>query len=290
MKKLFTYTLLTLSCFSFLPTAAQSEVPEFFPQGTSWEEARFGHQEGDRIAFFTHLRHTVSGDTLIDGTLYKKVVTEMKILDSYDSNGGLAYLWYVDADFDWDNIGPWHWEVISSNNFGLREENGIVYVNYINFGYGVERKLYDFNWEVGKEMEEYNTLSYQYENYILNDIQEITLLDGSVAQCLYSEDGKQAERIRGIGFVDSFFDTIFLDAWGSITNFRHMINFSRNGVLLYEWDPMAYLESTTGIRQIMASPSENKGTAYTITGVGMKEDACLRAGIYIKNGKKMIVR
>ena len=292
MKTLKFYTLFTLLfVISCMPVNAQNSPQEYFPQGTTWEEAWYSYQKGESSAFFVHLRHTVSGDTLVGDVLYKRVVTEMKILDSYSTTGLSVYIYVVDPEaFGWDNIGEWHWKTIPSNNFCLREENGAVYVNYINFGYE-ERKIYDFNWEEGKQIEEYIPVKGIYESYTLNDIKEITLLDGSMAQGLYTPDGGDIERIRGIGFVNSFFDSIFLDMWGIVPQFTHMISFSRNGVLLYEWDPIPYLETFyTGIKAAESSTSEKDGSIYTITGMGVKENDHLCPGIYIKDKRKIIVK
>lgn len=296
------YTLLLFFCFSFMPMRAQEEHPEYFPQGTTWEEAYYREYDGGRHIRFLYLRHTISGDTIVDETPYKRVISEAKVLDSFNRLGLFDYYEIPPGTFSWDNIGPWHWEPLEEHNYCLREENGMVYVRYWHYC-PEEVKLYDFNWEEGKQIEEYSPLSGEYEKRTLNGIQETTLLDGTVTQGLrlsdedifwiYPADGGFV-RIKGIGYLVGLFNYMGIDYeldYSYATQFIHMLNFTRNGILLYEWDAAEYLSAFySGIEQAKSVSTKANRNTYTITGVQIDKNTTLPAGIYIKNGKKLIVK
>ena len=296
------YTLLyVICCFSFMPMRAQEEHPEFFPQGTTWEEAWYHYQEGDTRAYYIYNRYTVSGDTIVDDILYKRVIKERRVLESYEYNDEI-YEYYgipdlgsytVNPDvFNWNNTGPWHWEPVSVLNYCIREENGMVYIR--NRLYGTEEKIvYDFNWEEGKQIEEYNFNSELYDTYTFDNIIEITLLDGTIEQALTYSNSNEPRIIRGIGNLDGLFNPLGIIIWDGKPNFSHIINFYRDGTLLYEWDPTEYLENKWGVTVIKPmdmSSVKNEGNTYTITGVQIDKNTTLPPGIYIKNGKKLIVK
>ena len=248
-------TVLFMMTFYVVPSWTQETDAEFYPQGTIWEEAWFHLKKDalnidgtrDTIAIYTYLRYTIDSDSTVNDTVYKKVKAEKKVLDSYscieyDSNGPYSCQYVVDPDsFDWDNTGAYHWERLPSNDFLLREEDRKVYIRYDKYGNN-EKKMYDFNWEEGKEIEEWSYDSKKYEHYTLNNIETTTLLDGTKEKCTMLYDG-EIYSIRGIGCCLGLFKNLGEIIYDGSLQFAHLLSFSRNGKDVYKWDASGSLES-----------------------------------------------
>ena len=159
----------------------------------------------------------------------------------------LAVITSETDDFTWDNEGPYHWEDAPSYNFCLREENGNVYVRKASFG-DEERKMYDFNWEEGKQVEEWHP-TVGNVTHTLEGIQQTALLDGTTELALPNSpyQFETIGTIRGIGYLKGLFgDFGAADMWGGpgafdlpLRQFDHVVKFTRGGILLYEWNPRA---------------------------------------------------
>lgn len=269
-------------------------ITEFYPQGTTWEESSYYHYSQTDMLYI-YMRYTVSGDTIVDGTPYKRVAAESKILDSYakKTEFGGYYLSETD-DFTWDNEGPYHWEDAPSFNFCLREENGNVYVRKASFG-NEERKMYDFNWEEGKQVEEWHP-TVGNVTHTLEGIQQTALLDGTTELALPNSpyQFETIGTIRGIGYLKGLFgDFGAADMWGGpgafdlpLRQFDHVVKFTRGGILLYEWNPM----DVSGIQQIRqdTANTDADGAKYSVSGIRIGDNTPLPRGIYIQAGKKRV--
>lgn len=289
--------LLLATCLSGTTMQAQDRPPEFYPQGTTWEESSYYHYSQSDMLYI-YMRYTVSGDSIVDGITYKKVVAETRILDTFGHAGGFGgYSLQGDEDFNWGDEVPYHWESAPDYYFCLREENGNVYVRKTSFG-DEERKMYDFNWEEGKQVEEWHP-TVGNVTHTLENIQETTLLDGTTEMALPNSPYKfeTIGTIRGIGYLKGLFgDFGAADMWGGtgdpvhderLRQFDHLVKFTRCGNLLYEWSPM----DVSGIQQIRQenTNTDTDGAVFSVSGIRMDDKTPLPKGIYIQVGKKRVL-
>lgn len=239
------YLLLVSAIFFATETKAQESINEYFPQGTTWEEAEYHFKKSSTWAEYTYFRYTVDGDSIVNDTVYKRVLISRRILDSFNLREETGDFWYSYDDvakwFYWDNIGPYHWEPMANHTFCLREEGGKVYIRYWRYGKD-EKLVYDFNWEEGKQITEWNPSTKVEESYTLDGIKEVILADGSVEQGIADRWNDDITMIRGIGRLSGLFMGFGTTLYDGFPQFTHLISFTRNGFLTYQWDAMQYLE------------------------------------------------
>ena len=75
---------------------------------------------------------------------------------------------------------------------------------------------------------------------------------------------------------------------GSNPDYGFVLNFTRNGVMIYEWDRDAYL----GIKENISEMKDEGLSIYTIQGIRIPAEdlSSLKPGIYIRGGHKYVVK
>ena len=123
----------------------------------------------------------------------------------------------------------------------------------------------------------------------IDTIESIELLDGNVYDMV---KGPHDEfQVRTIGHLSGpcgiFEINAYFPPWNYVY-YNRVMNFTRNGTLLYEWDNSSYM----GIRDQGAARKPDDGNIYDMRGVcrGKDPNHSLPPGIYIKGGKKLIIR
>ena len=269
-------------CVFSVSLYAQNDIEEFYPEGTVWEYESHAHT--DDFSLSRYWRCTVAGDTVINGVTYKKVTVMMRVTD-----GGA----FVDA---WDRNSPWHWEY--DHSYGIREANGKVYFygvvshySIYDTGFEYESLRYDYNWKVGKTIP-FGAFPYPSNGFMtqkIDTIESIELLDGNVYDMVKGpHDEFQVRTIGQLSGPCGIFEiNAYFPPWNYVY-YNRVMNFTRNGTLLYEWDNSSYM----GIRDQGAARKPDDGNIYDMRGVcrGKDPNHSLPPGIYIRDGKKMIIK
>lgn len=288
MKKKIQFTCL----FFLVPLSimAQGEVPDYYPQGTVWEEEIHYYFPATETFHSTYLRNTVVGDTVINDISYRKVVAEKRVGDNSD-------------DASWDRVSPWHWEPYDT--FGIRQEgNKVYYFRYEPVIGEKEFMRYDFDWSVGMEIPlKLNAIrNKDYTLAKIDQVVNVVLGDGQSYEGVTVEnDNEEVAQMKGIGSIGNYGGLFSYYAWntvpwdGSTMYYHRMLNFTRNGVCLYEWDRDSFVASQMellGVNAVHDLNSHGNGSIYTldgrnVTGIPLHS---LQKGIYIQNGQKVVVR
>ena len=282
---------LTIITVSF----AQEENACFFPEGTVWEEERHCYYESEQKFLSSYYRNTVEGDTTINGKTYKNVLLEMRTYDEqhYDEDGFPVY--------GWDRESPWHW-ISMGHYYGIREEGSkIYYLGDIFWGYHVtnpkEYLVYDFDWQIGKEIPIYFTMNGDVVYDTITEIDQAEMLDGNSYECIYRPGSKDLLQVKGIGNLSNnggLFHYLIDFPWdGSTLRYKRVMNFTRDGQLIYQWERDAFLEEKLSIEMAENESSIEDGMVYTCDGRRVAQGADIHRlpkGVYIQNGKKRVVK
>ena len=100
-------------------------------------------------------------------------------------------------------------------------------------------------------------------------------------------------QIKGVGFVDNF-RGIFDVPGGYSFSLKYLDykvrNFIRNGKIIYKWD--RDVDKILGIDKVENDDGQKCGKTYTAYGteVDASDMQSLPRGIYIRNGKKFVVK
>ncbi|MBQ8047564.1 MAG: hypothetical protein IJ196_06545 [Prevotella sp.] len=152
---------LMLSCMLLCGVSAygQADVEECFPVGTTWDEVVTRYCDYIDYDHWERVRFTVVGDTLIGGTVYKRVVRE-----HIDGSGHFF----------------WEAEMYGSYDYAIREDAGRVYLygEYPKVGSrvrdtGEETCLYDFNWSMADGVEKMTLMDgneYDVQDWVIRTI------------------------------------------------------------------------------------------------------------------------
>ena len=268
----------------------------YFPEGTTWEEERHCYYEREQGYQSQYYRNTVEGDTIINGITYKNVLLEMRTCDEqqYDEFGYPLY--------GWDRESPWHWMSLG-HYYGIREEGNKVYC-YGDFYWGYygqnpqEVLAYDFDWYVGKEIPVYFNSNGKMVNDTITEIGQLEMLDWNAYECIYQPGGNDLLQVNGIGNLGNnggLFRHLTDFPWdGSTLRYKRVMNFTRNGRLLYQWDRDAFLEEKLGMEMVENETSKGNGAIYSCDGRRIRSQGAdthrLPKGIYIQNGRKFIIK
>ena len=275
--------------------SAQENTTIYFPEGTVWEEERHCYYEREHKYMSSYYRNTVEGDTIINGKTYKNVLVEMRTCDEqlYDDDG-----YPVNG---WDRESAWHWMTMG-HYYGIREEgNKIYYLGDYLFGYyGMnpqEYLIYDFDWEVGKEIPVYFTMNGDMQFKAITDIGQREMTDGNTYECIYTSDGNDLLQVKGVGNLSNrggLFRFMMDFPWDDSTlRYRRVISFMRNGELIYQWDRDAFLEEKLGIKMVGKKTSLENEAIFTCDGRRVRQGAdvhLLPKGIYVRKGKLFVVK
>ena len=283
MKHLKFYLLFLFSAVLPLSHANGQEHGEYYPQGTTWIEEKFYVTYND--GFFSEFRkYRVDGETDFNGKKYKIInVDYRKLANSEDY---------------YDPIETWNW--IEQPKILIREQGDSIY--YIRPGKDHEALRYDFDWHIGKQIPIYYDWyenKYYYEK--LKKIYKVKLLDGNTyAYIRYQVEGAPERtdifQINGIGYTgyDGLYEGIFDGADGFFLSLRYrdykLISFTRNDQLIYKWD--RDVDKILGIDKVENDNRQKCGKTYTVYGteVDASDMQSLPRGIYIRNGKKFLVK
>ena len=80
---------------------------------------------------------------------------------------------------------------------------------------------------------------------------------------------------------------------GSTLRYKRVMNFTRNGRLLYQWDRDAFLEERLGVETAEENTSKGNGAIYSCDGRRISQGADVRRlpkGIYIQNGRTFVIK
>ena len=128
------------------------------------------------------------------------------------------------------------------------------------------------------------------------------LSDGESYEGVTSVDSEEIVQVKGIGSIGNYGGLFSYYAWGSVPwdgsvmHYHRVLNFSRNGVCIYEWDRDTYIAEQMEILGMEMKENDTEQGAekktYTIDGrtVGNPQSTSLPKGLFINNGKKYIVR
>ena len=280
MKHLKFYLLFLFSAVLPLSHANAQEHEEYYPQGTTWEEEKFYVTDDGRL-FAEYRKYKVDGVTTFNGKIYKTIkVTYSNLLDER------TYFNPMDT---------WNW--VEQPKILFREQGDSIF--YTRWRKNHEALRYDFNWSIGKKIPTYYdwwSREYQYEE--IKDIHQVVLYDGQMYDCigyhtLTDSVSFKLYQIKGVGFVDNFrgifdvpggysFSLKFLDYKVRI--------FIRNGKIIYKWD--RDVDKILGIDKVENDDGQKCGKTYTAYGteVDASDMQSLPRGIYIRNGKKFVVK
>ena len=138
-------------------------------------------------------------------------------------------------------------------------------------------------------------------NEKLKKIYKVKLLDGNTyAYIRYQVEGAPERtdifQINGIGYTgyDGLYEGIFDGADGFFLSLRYrdykLISFTRNDQLIYKWD--RDVDKILGIDKVENNNGQKCGKTYTVYGteVDASDMQSLPRGIYIRNGKKFVVK
>ena len=267
----------------------------YFPEGTVWEEERHCYYENGQKYLSSYYRNTVEGDTTINGKTYKNVLLEMRTYDEqhYDDEGFPVY--------GWDRESPWHW-MSMGHYYGIREEgNKVYYYGDFFFGYNgmspQEYLVYDFDWEVGKEIPIYFNMNGKMVCDTITEIDEVRMLDGNTYECIYRPGSEDLRQVKGIGNLSNnggLFRYLLDFPWDTSTlRYKRVMNFTRNGQLIYQWDRDAFLEEKLDIKAVENEVPTEDEAIYTCDGRRVTQgtgNQRLPKGIYVKKGRLFVVK
>ena len=171
---------------------------------------------------------------------------------------------------------------------------------YSYFGYhGQDPKeilVYDFDWDVGKDIPVYYT-SGKMVNSTVTEIGQVEMIDWNVYDCIYQSGGNDLLQVKGIGNLGNYGGLLrpLMDfPWdGSTLRYKRVLNFTRNGRLIYQWNRDDFLEEKLDIKMAKREASKKDGAIYTCDGRRISQGADthrLPKGVYIQNGRKYIVK
>ena len=276
---------------SALIVHAQDASGAFYPSGTTWEEERHCyHPTSDRHES-QYTRHTVEGDTMVNGQAYKLVRVEMRIPDEQEYDEAGFPVW------SWDRVSPWHWEDFCT--YAIREDQGMVYyygdgfIGGINGSSPKEHLRYDFNWQLGAETPWRFNSHGEMTSITVDSLGFFQLLNGEFCPSAYSKSYEAFVQVSGIGNLGDGGGLILHSLefpWdGSTMRYARVLNFTRNGVKLYEWDCEEYIRKQMellGVGNDIHTLSPNSEKCHDLQGRPIVNPKPI--GIYIQGGKKRV--
>ena len=232
---------------------------EYYPIGTSWEEAFVDCWENQGLYdSFYRVKSMVVGDTLIAGVGYKTIERQI-----------------TECTYDPSIVGDKDYQFI-------REENNCIFFLDGDGGYEETKPIYDFNWEnLGNE---FFCQNWAFHTDKFDMIEEV-LLDGNTYDCLFLDDSFSYKIYRNIGQIIGGLIKRSCN-YGARTTMRlRLTSFTRNDVQIYQFNIPT--PSPSGILYIQTEGSPFLTEFFTLQGVKVNKSS-LPSGIYIQNGKKYV--
>lgn len=256
----FKFYVLALFLMCYYP--AQGQDSQYFPNNTVWQEVYANKPDGPILL------SVVLGDTIVDSKNYK-IVNRM-------------------------TLGTTHYEYFGDWKYLIREEgNQIYFRNYYAPSPDPDDHLaLDFDWEPGKEI----LCGYSSCRMTVTDdnVGQMVLDDGNVYDYLKTDStkdryyndypfrGVNMQVIKGIGCPKYGLIRVTRYERPYIIRLR-LVSFNRNGVDIISYD------KTEGIKDMQMSPVTPHVNTYNLKGEKIPFGSRLPKGIYIRNGKKLVV-
>ena len=234
----------------------QATSTEYFPVGTSWQEAYY-------VIYYDTIkspiiRNVVTGDTIIEGVKYKCVEeTKYDIMTNTVAEESEPY------------------------RYAIREQGDSIFSRVFD---GEEKLMYIFgSWKIGDSIPCFQDT--------IARISQITLLDEKMYECVdtfpvyrnQSKDYSPKMVINSIGRINKgLLRKQVLPRGGQD---YILLSFTRNGCTIYRDERFG----TTSIEHNTYRPNPVKET-YSLSGIKQKWMALPSKGIYIRNGKKVMVK
>ena len=234
----------------------QATSTEYFPVGTSWQEAYY-------VIYYDTIkspiiRNVVTGDTIIEGVKYKCVEeTKYDIMTNTVAEESEPY------------------------RYAIREQGDSIFSRVFD---GEETLMYIFgSWKIGDSIPCFQDT--------IARISHITLLDEKMYECVdtfpvyrnQSKDYSPKMVINSIGRINKgLLRKQVLPRGGQD---YILLSFTRNGCTIYRDERFG----TTSIEHNTYRPNPVKET-YSLSGIKQKGMALPSKGIYIRNGKKVMVK
>lgn len=142
---------------------------------------------------------------------------------------------------------------------------------------------------------QWNYLSREYESQVIDSICERTFSTYNMISCLMDSSGENVAQLQYIGRTSGLFMPLGILSDDGKPQFAHLIRFYKideTGNIAhvkYEWNPMEEVLSMPVVIQTGEKRSSSN-TVYTISGQRVHNMDRLPKGIYIVNGKTLIVR
>ena len=234
----------------------QATSTEYFPVGTSWQEAYYVINY-DTIKS-PIIRNVVTGDTIIEGVKYKCVEeTKYDIMTNTVAEESEPY------------------------RYAIREQGDSIFSRVFD---GEEKLMYIFgSWKIGDSIPCFQDT--------IARISQITLLDEKMYECVdtfpahrnQSKEYSPKMVINSIGRINKgLLRKQVLPRGGQ--DFI-LLSFTRNGSTIYRDERFG----TTSIEHNIYRPHPAEDT-YSLSGIRQKGMALPSKGIYIRNGKKVVVK
>lgn len=240
-----------------LNISSQEDISEYYPVGTTWQEAYVRIYDSKLNTQFCV--NTVVGDTIINDISYKWVN-----VDVYDTSTGM--------------------KVTESaiKGYAIREKGDSV------FGRNVadeEVLRYVFGkWEIGDKVNCFQDT--------IARVSYIELLDGKKYACIdsfpnYQNVSKEYQPKMVINTIGSITHGLLKEKPGPRGGLIYsLISFTRGNVTLYRNEHYWLTSILNATKNYM----RQSDSTYSLKGVRMNEKTPLPRGIYIRNGKKFISR
>ncbi|MBQ8047590.1 MAG: hypothetical protein IJ196_06680 [Prevotella sp.] len=260
--KLFLLFCMLMSSGALL--AQDEQDTEYYPEGTTWTIGFQWHDGHSEIG----KRETVEGDTIINGVKFKNV--RYYFLDGEERSG---------------------------DSFAIREDHGKIYCYLYNGPHDGENEnglfMYDFNWEAGKTIATWELVSHDvFSHIVLNEnnidtIEEVELADGNKYQYI-----PYGQIINGIGKTGEGFDSLFGIYTYMITNgsVPFIASFTRNGTTIFAREHPSDFTGITKTVDDSSATNAKDAPLYSVYGTQVSGEGSLPRGLYIRNGKKFVVK
>lgn len=262
------YHILVVVLFIYMlfccqPVSAQSDdVENYYPVGTKWVEVTYDPDPQNRIDYYNHYESEVVGDTVINGISWMLVKVDWILGKQYVIEDGAFHYFY-----------PMQY-------YNLFRQEGTKIFRPVN---QEPEMVLDFDWQVG------NKIAF-YDNGVITEESQIIqqqLADGKLYDCF----GDNPMIIRTIGNTTE--GLMFSSA--EVTRPTHkqvtkqLCSFMRNGELIYSRAEPPLPTTPTGIAETCQENNHPSAT-FTLQGVKLKDIGQLPSGVYIQNGRKIMVK
>lgn len=292
-----------------------SNKNEYYPEGTKWTEIRLDTLKYDSW-------YSKEGDEWVPNFETIEYYVKGEYIDKYAGDGDFKLKCVYTNGPEWADsltFGIQEGDLIQNN-----EDDDVIVTVFAPDDYGSYSPLglaetYQFDWDIGKGIfykdlfMSTTTYAVQYQHYygIIDEIKEgyfggdqplkYVDLDGKAPECGKYDNPQKTDTqggriIQGIGITEwNDGECLFgppnpynaLDGEYHGRHYRSMlVHFERNGEVLYDVWPKK--EITNGIKSISKEKTPVANTLYDLS--GRKIQGTPKKGVYIQNGKKVVIK